>query len=77
MRTMAVSEFKSRCLRVIDEVRTQGESVVITKKGRPLVRIVPAERPRQKIFGCLKGVVQIIGDIETPVIPASNWEQAR
>ena len=74
---MAASEFKARCLRVMEEVRTGRESVLITKKGRPVARIVPAEKPREDIFGCLKGVVEITGDIEAPVVPASDWEQAR
>ncbi len=77
MRTMAASEFKARCLRVMEEVRTRRESVLITKKGRPVARIVPAEKPRENIFGCLKGIVQITGDIESPVVPSSDWEQAR
>ena len=77
MRTMGASEFKARCLRVMEEVRTRRESVLITKKGRPVARIVPAEKPREDIFGCLKGIVQITGDIESPVVPASDWEQAR
>ena len=74
---MGASEFKARCLRVMEEVRTRRESVLITKKGRPVARIVPAEKPREDIFGCLKGIVQITGDIESPVVPASDWEQAR
>jgi prevent-host-death family protein len=76
MRTMAASDFKARCLRVMDEVQARRESVLITKKGRPVARIVPAEKPREGIFGCLKGIVQITGDIEAPVVPASDWEQA-
>ena len=77
MKTMAASEFKARCLKVMDEVQTRRESVLITKKGRPVARIIPAEKPRKEIFGCLKGVVQITGDIEAPVVPASDWEQSR
>jgi prevent-host-death family protein len=77
MRTMGASEFKARCLRVMEEVRTRRESVLITKNGRPVARIVPAEKPREDIFGCLKGIVRITGDIEAPVVPASDWEQAR
>ncbi len=77
MRTMGASEFKARCLRVMEEVRTRRESVLITKKGRPVARIVPAEKPREDIFGCLKGIVRITGDIESPVVPVSDWEQAR
>lgn len=75
MRTMAASEFKARCLRVMEEVRTRRESVLITKKGRPVARIVPAEKPKEQIFGSLKGIVQITGDIESPVVSASDWEQ--
>jgi len=74
---MTASEFKARCLRVMEEVRTRRESVLITKKGRPVARLVPAEKPREDIFGCLKGIVQITGDIESPVVPSSDWEQAR
>ncbi len=74
---MGASEFKARCLRVMEEVRTRRESVLITKKGRPVARIVPAEKPREDIFGCLKGIVRITGDIESPVVPVSDWEQAR
>ena len=77
MRTMAASEFKARCLRVMEEVRTRRESVLITKKGRPVARLVPAEKSREDVFGCLKGIVQITGDIESPVVPSSDWEQAR
>ena len=77
MRTMGASEFKARCLRVMEEVRTRRESVLITKKGRPVARIVPAEKPREDIFGCLKGIVRITGNIESPVVPVSDWEQAR
>ena len=75
MRKMAASDFKARCLKVMDEVQIRREGVLITKKGRPVARIVPAEKPRKNIFGCLKGIVQIAGDIEAPVVPASAWEQ--
>jgi hypothetical protein len=53
------------------------ERVLITKKGRQVARGVHVGKPREDIFGCLKGIVQITGDIEAPVVPASDWEQAR
>ena len=76
MKTMAASEFKARCLKVMEEVRTGRETVVVTKKGRPVVRVVPAEKPAEDIFGCLKGIVRITGDIEAPLVPVSDWESA-
>jgi prevent-host-death family protein len=40
--TMSAGEFKARCLKVMDEVLETGMEIVITKRGRPVVRIVPA-----------------------------------
>ncbi len=77
MKTIAASEFKARCLKVMDEVRKKRETVLITKKGRPVARLVPVGDPPTDIFGCLAGVVEITGDIEGPVVPVSDWEQAR
>jgi prevent-host-death family protein len=77
MKTMAASEFKARCLKVMDEVRDKRETVIITKKGRPVARVVPLPDRPTDIFGCLTGVVEITGDIEAPVVPVSDWEQAR
>jgi prevent-host-death family protein len=77
MKKMAISEFKARCLKVVDDVRSRLESVLITKKGRPVARVVPAGDPPSNIFGCLAGVVEITGDIEAPVVPLSDWEQTR
>jgi len=39
---MSAGEFKNKCLRVMDEVRESGQEVVVTKRGKPVVRIVPA-----------------------------------
>lgn len=77
MRTMAASEFKARCLRVMEEVRSRRESVLITKKGRPVARLVPADEPPSNIFGSLAGVIEITGDIEAPAFPLADWEQGR
>ena len=77
MKRMAVSEFKAHCLKVVEDIRNRRESVLITKKGRPVVRVVPAGDPPTDIFGCLAGIVEITGDIEGPVVPPSDWEQTR
>jgi prevent-host-death family protein len=74
---MAAAEFKARCLKVMDEVRATRETVVITKRGRPVAKLVPAETPPRPIFGCLAGIVEIAGDIESPVVPTESWEVLR
>ena len=69
MKTMPAGEFKSRCLKVMDQVRTTRQPVVITKRGRPVAKLVPLDTRGDDIFGWLKGVVEIVGDIESPLAP--------
>jgi prevent-host-death family protein len=67
MKSMPAGEFKSRCLKVMDQVRATRQPVVITKRGRPVAKLVPLDTRGDDIFGCLKGVVEIVGDIESPL----------
>jgi len=77
MKTMPAGEFKARCLRVMEQVRTTRQPVVITKRGKPVAKLVPADKNSDDIFGCLKGVFEIVGDIESPVVPPEDWEALR
>jgi len=62
------SEFKAKCLALMDEVARTGESVVITKKGEPLVELVPLKSKAKKSpFGILKDELVITGDIMSPI----------
>lgn len=45
LRTIPAGEFKARCLALIDEVAETGRSLVITKRGKPVARVVPVETP--------------------------------
>ena len=74
MKTIAAGQFKARCLQLMDEVRTTRQSVLITKKGRPVARLVPAESQVEDIFGCLRNEIRIVGDIESPVVPLEDWD---
>ena len=77
MKRMSAAEFKARCLRVMDTVQATRETVLITKKGKPVAKLVPAEIVRPELFGCLAGTVEIVGDIESPVEPPESWEVLR
>jgi prevent-host-death family protein len=77
MKTVSASVFKARCLKIMDEVKAGREPVLITKKGRPVARLVPAEEPPRKVFGCLAGEIEIAGDILAPVLPVSAWKASR
>jgi prevent-host-death family protein len=74
MKTMPAGQFKARCLRIMDQVQSSREPVTITKKGRPVAKLVPADTPPEDIFGCLKGEIVILGDVLSPAVPADDWE---
>ena len=67
MRVIKASEFKAKCLKIMDEVAASGETVVITKNGIPITELVPAKRRPEQLFGALQGSVAIKGDIIAPV----------
>jgi prevent-host-death family protein len=73
MKKMQASVFKSRCLKVIDRVQATGEPVIVTKRGKPVVKVIPAEQEKDDLFGFMKGRMEIVGDIESPVVPLSDW----
>lgn len=71
MKTISVSEFRARCLAVVDEVYLTRTSVLITKRGKPYVRLVAAGKP-PKFIGRLKGKIEILGDIVSPITPLED-----
>lgn len=75
MKTLAAGEFKARCLTVMEDVRKTREPVLITKRGKPVVKLIPAEKNETDLIGRLEGVVSIHGDIESPIEPDA-WESA-
>jgi prevent-host-death family protein len=77
MKNMAAGEFKARCLTVMEEVSKTREPVVITKRGRPVAKLVPADQEGSKLLGRLEGIVRIVGDIESPIEPGDAWDSSR
>ncbi len=73
MKKMPAGEFKARCLTVMENVRKTKESVLITKRGRPVAKLVPADEGQRPFLGRLEGIVKIVGDIESPILPAEAW----
>ncbi len=62
------AEFKAKCLKLIDEVAATHEPLVITKRGKPVVRVVPiVEEVPKSLFGYMKGTVTIHGNIIAPL----------
>lgn len=72
MRTVKASEFKAKCLALMDEVARTGEPVLVTKRGRPVAELRPVQGPPRRAIGFLKGRLEIVGDIVSPL--DEPWE---
>ena len=78
METINASDFKARCLAILDRVKATGETVVILKRGRPVAELVPASRARAQYPQLeLAGTVKTMGDVIGPAIPEEDWESLR
>ncbi len=74
-RMIKASEFKATCLKLMDEVAETGDEVVITQNGNPVSRLVPYRAKPKSLFGCLRGQMEITGDIMSPVL--DEWDGER
>lgn len=64
---IAAGQFKAQCLKLMDEVQKRRHTIVITKRGKPVAKLVPADAESPAgLFGHLKGRAQIVGDIVAP-----------
>ncbi len=75
MKTMNASEFKAKCLAILDWVKDTGDDVVILKRGKPVARLVPpgtehGRLPQEELMG----TVTILGDVVAPALPEDAWE---
>lgn len=75
MKTVKASEFKAKCLKLMDEVAETGEEVVITKNGKPVTRLVPYRTPIASLFGAHRGRIHSTGDVVSPV--DESWDADR
>jgi prevent-host-death family protein len=74
--TLPVTQFKAKCLRLLDEVAEHGNSLIITKRGRPIARVAPVTAPGQPLRGSWKGIFKAKGDV-VHFDAAGDWESAR
>jgi antitoxin (DNA-binding transcriptional repressor) of toxin-antitoxin stability system len=73
VKKMAAGFFKVHCLAVMDEVQSKRETVVITKHGQPVAKLVPADNDPDGIYNFLAGRGAITGDVVSPAISAEEW----
>jgi prevent-host-death family protein len=75
MPRIAATQFKAKCLELMDRVCERRESYVITKHGRPVAKLVPADRPRSRsVLGALEGRFQSEGDLVASARTDREWD---
>jgi len=74
MESLSVSEFKTKCLSILQDVNKQKKRVVITKRGKPIAEVIPYDPGEKEIP--LKDTVIFMGDIISPVAE-EDWEALR
>lgn len=80
-RQIAAGEFKAKCLGLIDQVNATGQEVIITKRGKPVAKLIPFHDGNAgSMIGRLEGVLRINGDpddLVKPIIPLEDWNMLK
>ncbi len=78
MKTVAVSEFKAKCLSLLDQVQKTKKPIRVTRFGKPIAEVVPiTSKGRGDVIGSMKGTFEILGDIVSPANDEQDWEVLR
>jgi prevent-host-death family protein len=79
MKEMAISEFKAKCLAVLDEVQKTKKPVRVTRFGKPVAEVIPpsCNAGTGSWIGSMKDSMKILGDIVSPATEENEWEVLR
>jgi prevent-host-death family protein len=72
MKNIAAGEFKAKCLALLDEVAEHRLELVITKRGKPVAKLVPVVYDKPRLLGRMAGTIQITGDVVAPT--GESWD---
>jgi len=64
---IAISQFKSHCLEIIEKLQTNGQSVIITKRDKAVAKVLPIDNKKVSLFGMLKNKAEIKANILDPI----------
>jgi prevent-host-death family protein len=76
MEEINISEFKAKCLAIVDRVNKTKKPVLITRRGKPVAEVIPATPQKDNMdwIGSMKGKMEILGDIVSPIIDLDDIE---
>ncbi len=72
MKTVKASEFKAKCLGLMDDVAQSGEEILVTKNGKPVSKLVPVRHRPKEMYGLHRGMWQLKDDLVEPV--NESWD---
>jgi prevent-host-death family protein len=76
METVSISQFKAKCLALLEKVRRTGQPILVTKRGEPVAQVVPPTLPRgtKPWLGSFSSTGRITGDIVSPAAGPTEWD---
>lgn len=78
MKEIAISEFKAKCLSLLDQVQKTKEPIRVTRRGRAIAEVVPPSPvPAADWIGSMRDEIEILGDIIGPANDEDDWEALR
>ncbi len=79
MKEVAISEFKAKCLGMLEEVRKTRKPIRVTRFGKPVAEVIPPSPAKVtgSRLGCMVGTGRIVGDIVGSISDESEWDAAR
>lgn len=75
MKRIEAASFKAKCLAIIDQMQSKHEIIVITKRGKPVAKLVPIGETADSIYGFLAGKGKIAGDVVAPAFSPREWRE--
>jgi prevent-host-death family protein len=75
---VSVTEFKAKCLALLEDVSAEGDTITVTKRGKPLAAISPAlpPRPYKSLKGIFKGKLKVT-DADIRAVRRAMWDPKR
>jgi len=79
MEEIAISEFKAKCLALLNQVSKTKKPIRVTRHGKPVAEVIPPSPPAEAgdWLGSMADTMEIMGDIVSPVIEEGDWEALR
>jgi prevent-host-death family protein len=78
MKQVAISEFKAKCLAILDEVQKTQQPILVTRRGKAVAEVNPPSPKNDRSWiGSMKGRMEILGDIVSPASDPDDWEVER